>query len=243
MATTPADAAVACAALASCPLFDGLDPATIAIVADAMRQRRYRRGEVIFHLDDPGDALFVITSGEVKIVLPSDESAEPVILTTIGRGGFFGELALLDRRPRSATAMAIAATEALILRRDVFDRLVDSQPALRRTMFAALAAEIRRLTGQVEDLHFLDLPGRLARHLLRAAAGADEGNEAPEHLPAGPLRLAWPYTQSELAGMIGGSRQSVNRLLSDFVQQGLLAFDGDDLVIPDPAGLARAVSR
>jgi CRP/FNR family transcriptional regulator/CRP/FNR family cyclic AMP-dependent transcriptional regulator len=240
-----ADTALARSALRSCALFEALDDDTLALVADAMRDRRYRRGEVIFHVDDPGDALFVVGAGEVKVVLPSDESAEPVILTTIGRGGFFGELALLDGRPRSATAIAILSVQALVLRRDAFDRLVDSEPVLRRAMFAALAGEIRRLTGHVEDLHFLDLPGRLARHLLRTAAGAasNEAGDRDDRLPPGPVRLAWPYTQSELAGMIGGSRQSVNRLLADFVAQDLLRFEGDELVIPDPAGLARAVSR
>jgi len=245
MVSPATDAAVAQAALRSCALFRELDDSTLALVADALRARRYARGEVIFHVEDPGDALFVVTAGEVKIVLPSDESAEPVVLTTIGRGGFFGELALLDGRPRSATAIAIRAVETLVLRRESFDRLVGAEPALRRAMFGALAGEIRRLTGHVEDLHFLDLPGRLARHLLRAAAGtaAARGTEDDDRLPAGPVRLAWPYTQSELAGMIGGSRQSVNRLLADFVQRGLLRFEGDELVIPDPAGLARAVGR
>lgn len=240
------DAAIARTALRSCALFRELDDATVALVADAMRSRRFRRGEVIFHVDDPGDALFVVTAGEIKIVLPSDETAEPVILTTIGEGGFFGELAVLDGRPRSASAIAVRTAETLVLRRSAFDRLVDAEPGLRRVLFAALAAEIRRLTGHVEDLHFLDLPGRLARHLLRAAVGAADGTmDAPdlERLPDAPVRLGWPYTQSELAGMIGGSRQSVNRLLADFVQAGLLRFEGDELIIPDPARLARAVSR
>jgi CRP-like cAMP-binding protein len=129
------------------------------------------------------------------------------------------------------------AVEALVLRRDAFDRLVDTEPGLRRALLASLAGEIRRLTAQVEDLHFLDLPGRLARHLLRAMDGDEEGTGA------GEVRLPWPYTQGELAGMIGGSRQSVNRLLADFVTQGLLRFEGDDLVIPDPRRLAAAAHR
>jgi CRP/FNR family transcriptional regulator, cyclic AMP receptor protein len=240
MVSPAADAQLAREALHSCALFEDLDDSTLALVADAMRGRRFRRGETVFHVDDPGDALFVVTGGEIKIVLPSDESAEPVILTTVGRGGFFGELALLDGRPRSASAIAVRAAETLVLRRETFDRLVDAEPALRRAMFAALAGEIRRLTGHVEDLHFLDLPGRLARHLLRMGVDVDGGGMGSA---TGPIRLAWPYTQSELAGMIGGSRQSVNRLLADFVQQDLLRFDGDDLVIPDPGQLASAVSR
>jgi CRP/FNR family cyclic AMP-dependent transcriptional regulator len=238
------DTALAREALHSSPLFAGLDDATLTLCADAMRGRRFRRGEVVFHVEDPGDALFLVTSGEIKIVLPSEEGAEPVILTTVGRGGFFGELALLDGQPRSASAIAVRAAETLVLRRDAFDRLVDAEPALRRAMFAALTGEIRRLTGQIADLHFLDLPGRLARHLLRMGGAEDilEGRVRSDDASQ-PIRLVWPYTQSELAGMIGGSRQSVNRMLADFVQEDLLRFEGNELVIPDPGRLARAVSR
>ena len=139
-------------------------------MAAALRPRRFRRGETVFHAGDPGDALFIVAEGQVKITLPADDGSEPAILTTIGPGGFFGELALLDGAPRSATAVALDAVTTLVLRRDAFDRLVDEQPALRRALLASLAAEIRRLTAQVEDLHFLDLPGRLARHLLRELA-------------------------------------------------------------------------
>jgi CRP/FNR family transcriptional regulator/CRP/FNR family cyclic AMP-dependent transcriptional regulator len=245
MVSSLADAALARDALRSCPLFAGLDDSTLMLCADAMRGRKFRRGEVVFHVEDPGDALFVVSSGEIKIVLPSEEGAEPVILTTLGRGGFFGELALLDGRPRSASAIAVRAAEVLVLRRDAFDRLVDAEPELRRAMFASLTGEIRRLTGQIADLHFLDLPGRLARHLLRmGGVDEDELDGRPRSgVTSEPIRLAWPYTQSELAGMIGGSRQSVNRMLSDFVQEDLLRFEGNELVIPDPGRLARAVSR
>ena len=224
-------------ALAACRLFAGLDERTLDVLAGALRSRRYRRDEVIFHADDPGDALFVVAGGSVKITLPAADGAESAILTTLRRGGFFGELALLDGAPRSATAVAMDSVEALVLRREEFERLVDSEPGLRRTLLASLAGEIRRLTAQVEDLHFLDLPGRLARHLLREIDGDDK------RLPSNEVRLSWPYTQGELAGMIGGSRQSVNRLLADFVAQGLLRFDGDDLVIPDPRRLAAASRR
>jgi CRP-like cAMP-binding protein len=237
MVRTPTPDLVAHDALATCRLFAGLDDRTLDLLTAALRSRRYRRDEVIFHVDDPGDSLFVVVNGSVKITLSADDGTEPAILTTIGRGGFFGELALLDGAPRSATAVAMDAVEALVLRREAFGRLVDTEPGLRRALLAALAGEIRRLTAQVEDLHFLDLPGRLARHLLRAM-GRDE-----DRLESVEVRLPWPYTQGELAGMIGGSRQSVNRLLADFVAQGLLRFEGDDLVIPDPRRLAAAARR
>jgi CRP/FNR family cyclic AMP-dependent transcriptional regulator len=160
-------------ALRSCRLFADLDEPTLELVAAAMRTRRFRRSEVIFHAGDPGDALFVVTAGQVKITLPSDEGSEPAILTTIGPGGFFGELALLDDAARSATAIALDGVEAQVLRRESFQQLLDEQALLRHVLLVALAGEIRRLTGQVEDLHFLDLPGRLARHLLRSIEGIE----------------------------------------------------------------------
>lgn len=226
-------------ALRACPLFAGVDDPTLDLVAAALRVRRFRRGETIFHAGDPGEALFIVADGEVKITLPSEDGSDPAILTTIPSGGFFGALALLDGAPRSATAVALGAVTCHVLHRDAFARLLDEQAALRHALMRTLAHEIRRLTAQLEDLHFLDLPGRLARHLLRALP-----DEAVEPLAAaGPVRMPWPYTQSELAGMIGGSRQTVNRLLADFVGAGLLRFEGDELVIPDPARLEAAAHR
>lgn len=241
------DVSVAHAALRRCGLFAGLDDPSLDLVAAALRPRRFRRGETIFHAGDPGDALFVVASGQVKITIPPDDGSEPAILTTIGPGGFFGELALLDGARRSATAVALDAVTTEVLRRDAFDRLVDEQAPLRRALLAALAGEVRRLTVQVEELHFLDLPGRLVRHLLRLAAGTSgavgDGDVGETGLLVGEVRMPWPYTQAELAGMIGGSRQTVNRLLSDFVASGLLRFEGDDLVITDAELLEAAARR
>ena len=237
MAPNLTTAPLAREALAACRLFAGLDDWTLDLLASALRSRRYRRDEVIFHADDPGDSLFIVARGSVKITVAADDGTEPAILTTIGPGGFFGELALLDGAPRSANAIAFASVETFVLHRESFDRLIDSEPELRRALLASLAREVRRLTAQVEDLHFLDLPGRLARHVLREIE-SDRGRGTHDE-----ARLPWPYTQGELAGMIGGSRQSVNRLLADFVGQGLLRFEGDQLVIPDPARLAQAARR
>ena len=224
-------------ALLACRLFAGLDESGMALIAGALRTRRFRRGEVIFHAGDPGDSLSIVRLGSVKILVAPEDGAEPAILTTVGPGGFFGELALLDGGVRSATAEAVEATETLVLRRDAFDRLLDENAAIRRALLTALAGEIRRLTAQLEDLHFLDLPGRLARHLLREIEAAQGPMSTAE------VRLPWPYTQGELAGMIGGSRQSVNRLLADLVSRGVLRFEGDELVVPDPRRLAEAAQR
>ena len=235
--------AVAREALVACRLFADMDGPSLDLVAAALRPRRFRRGETIFHAGDPGDSLFIVGEGAVKITIPSDDGSEPAILTTLGPGEFFGELSLLDGAPRSATAVAIDGVEAQVLRRDAFDAVIDATPAVRRALLEALAHEIRRLTAQIEDLHFLDLPGRLARHLLRTIVSTSGLDVDDPQALVGERRVPWPFTQAELAGMIGGSRQSVNRLLADLVGEGILRFDGDELVIPDVARLADAARR
>jgi CRP-like cAMP-binding protein len=228
---------VAGAALRDCGLFGAADDAAIESLVHVLRTRRFKRGETVFHQGDPGDALFVVNSGSVKVVLPSDEGAEPAIVAILGPGEFFGELALLDGAPHSATIVAVEATETFILHREAFLSLIDSDAGLRRQLLASLATEIRRLTGHVEDLHFLDLPGRIASRILRLAEGT--GTKQAD----GSVRIAWPYTQSELAGMIGGSRQSVNRLLADLADQGLVRLERDQLVVVDRERLAATIER
>jgi CRP-like cAMP-binding protein len=228
-------------ALRRCALFARADQATLEACASQLRVRRFRRGETIFHQGDPGDSLFIIESGSVKIVLPSPEGEEAAIIATLGRADFFGELALLDGAYRSATAVALEATTTLVLRREPFEKLVDSDPGLRHALLAGLATELRRLTGHVEELHFLDLPGRLARRLVRMAE--EQGLSVEGAGGIDEAVLTWPFTQSELAAMIGGTRQTVNRLLADFVDQGLLRFERDTLVIPSVERLSRAAER
>jgi CRP-like cAMP-binding protein len=230
------ETAFAIEALRRCALFARVDDESLDVCVASLRVRRFRRGETIFHQGDPGDTLFIVESGSVKIVLPSPEGEEGAIIASLGRGDFFGELALLDGAPHSATAVALEPSEALVLRREAFDLLIDTQPALRRALFAGLAAELRRLTGHVEELHFLDLPGRLASRLVRLAH-----EQQPE--ATGEVHLSWPYTQSDLASMIGGTRQTVNRLLNDLVDRGLVRFEKDSLVIPDLERLRRAAER
>jgi len=223
-------------ALRACRLFTRLDESRIAPLAASLRSRRYRGGETIFHQDDPGDALHVVAAGAVKIVLPSAEDEEAAIIATLRPGDFFGELALFDDAPRSATAIALGATETLVLRREAFLALIDEDQSLRHALLSSLADEIRSITVHVGDLHFLDLPGRMSRRILREA-------ESVAAEPDGAVRLPWPYTQAELAGMIGGSRQSVNRLLADLVARDLIRVERDVLLIPDPAALERSIRR
>ncbi len=229
------DADFAMEALARCPLFERADQAMLASLSSRLRARRFRRNEVIMHQGDPGDSLHIVGAGAVKIVLPSAEGEEAII-ATLRPGDFFGELALLDGEPRSATATALEPSETLVLPRPVFFELLDTVPGLRDALLFGVARELRRLTGHVEELHFLDLSGRLATRLARLA-------EEAEPNAAGEIHLSWPYTQSDLAAMIGGTRQSVNRLLSELVDDGFIKIERDTLIIVDVDKLARRGER
>jgi CRP/FNR family transcriptional regulator, cyclic AMP receptor protein len=220
--------------LRQCALFVEATPEALAEIARHLRRRRFRRGEVVFHQGDPGDALHVVINGSVKVVLPSAEGDEAII-ATLRPGDFFGELSLLDDAPRSANVVAVEPAETMSLPRTTFLALLDQDPGLRDALLSALARELRRLTGHVEELHFLDLAGRLAMRLSRLARESDPVSRE--------VRLDWPYTQSDLAGMIGGTRQSVNRILSGLVEDGLLSIERDTLVIPDVDALARQAER
>jgi CRP-like cAMP-binding protein len=222
--------------LSTIPFFAGLDPDALGRVAAGTRARRFRRGEVIFHLGDPGDALFIIVSGEVKISLPSEDGDE-AILVRLARGDVFGELALLDGAPRSATATALTAVETVVLPRDRFRELIANEPIVRDALLASLAAELRRLTTHVEELHFLDITGRLAACLARLAT---DGGTA---LPDGEIQLKTSLTQGDLASMVGSTRQSVNKLLRQFTDDGYLRLERDAIVVTDLEGLARASRR
>jgi CRP-like cAMP-binding protein len=222
--------------LATVPFFSGLDAASIDRVTRGMRTRRFRRGEVIFHLGDPGDALFIVVSGAIKIMLPSDTGDE-AILATLRPGDVFGELALLDGAPRSATAVALEASETAILPRAQFRELLGSEPAIRDALLVSLAAELRRLTNHVEELHFLDITGRLASRLARLA------NESGRSLTDGSIRLPSPLTQGDLAAMIGCTRQSVNKLLGMFTDDGLIRLDRDSIVVLDLDRLMKTARR
>jgi CRP/FNR family cyclic AMP-dependent transcriptional regulator len=222
--------------LAAIPFFGGLEPAALERLAATMRSRRFKRGEVLFHIGDPGDALFVIVSGEVKISLPSD-TGEEAILATLGPGEVFGELALLDGSPRSASASALVATETVVLPRERFRELIATEAGVRDALLASIAGELRRLTTHVEELHFLDITGRLAARLVRLA------NEGGTALPDGGIRLRTNLTQGDLAAMVGCTRQSVNKLLGQFTDDGLVRQDREGIVVIDMAGLASAAHR
>lgn len=218
-------------AIARSRLFRGVDEQLLAELAPTLRQRRFRDGETIFHAGDPGDAMHVIVSGRVKIAVESPEGGE-AILATLRAGEAFGEPVLLDGAPRSASAAAVEPSITYLLTQSNFQSLLVADDSFRTAVLANLALELRRLTVHVSELHFLDLAGRLASRLARMAEEA-----APGQLR--DVRLGRGYTQTELAAMIGGTRQSVNRIVGELVADGLVRVESHDLVVIDTARLAQ----
>ena len=211
--------------LAQVPLFAPLAPEELAGLAALLSRRRYAKGEVIFHQGDAGTALYIVEEGGVKIVLGSEEGKE-VILALLGRGDFFGELALLDGEPRSADAVARDATQLLALRRDDFLRFVLDKPRVAASLLAVLSRRLRRTDQLVHDAAFLDVRGRLARVLLELA----EAQGQPE--PEGVV-LAARLTQGELAEMVGATRESINKWLGFYTRRGVLRFERGRLTLMD----------
>src|SRR4051794_17187836 len=188
------------AQLARSPVFGALPAAMLDQLATTMHRRLYKRGQVIFHQDDPGASVHVIENGRIKVVLTTPEGEE-LLLRVLGEGELFGELALLDGRPRSATVVALEETVTHVLERVTFLEFLHDHPQAALDLCRALAELIRRLTEQVEDLAMLDVPRRLERKLLELAEAYGQPG------PQGTL-IDVRLTQSELASMIGTSRAS-----------------------------------
>lgn len=213
------------------PLLAALTDADREALARSATRRRYRRGDIIFQKDDPGHSLFIVARGSVRIYLPSAQGAD-LTLAVLGAGQFFGDLSLLDGRPRSASAASLADTNVVILERGDFAALVRSRPEAAMSVLAVVARRLRETDEMASDLAFLDVGGRLAKKLLDLAA--TNGLRRTDG-----VLVDMVLTQEELANMIGVTRESVNRNLSLFRRIGLIAKEGRRFVLRDPAGLRR----
>lgn len=219
------------AVLSETALFRDLDEEARRALAPQIVPRSYRKGDLIFSQGDRGESLYIVAEGLVKLSLVSSEGAE-MVLAALRPPSVFGELALLDGGPRTATARALQATTLLALTRPSFVRLVTDNPRLAEALHCSLGAIIRRTLQQASDLVFLDLPGRVAKLLLILA-------EEQGHTVDDGVRLDLDLTQSTLAGLVGGSRPSVNQSLRAFQERGLVELRGREVLIRDLERLRR----
>jgi CRP-like cAMP-binding protein len=212
--------------LASIPLFSGLHRDELAKFAELTRERAYPKGSVILFQDDPGDSLFVLRQGRVKVVLIGEDGRE-VILGVLEPGAHFGELALIDDQPRSAHVIAMDDAQLLILRREDFRRRVEANPTIAWALLTELSRRLRRADQKIGGLVLLDVPGRIARLLLDLA---DE---------AGAATIDKPLTHQTIAQMIGASRETVSRAMKEFQDAGLIRVERRRIAVGDRDALEK----
>jgi len=206
-------------------LFCSAPPGDLRAVAAASRVRTFRRGQVVFSADDPGDTLIMVVTGRVKVVVRSADGSE-LTLTIIPAGGVLGELSVADGGSRSADAETLEESELLIVPRAVVQDICSRVPSVAQALTASLAATLRRLTEATSDLVFLDLPRRVAKVLLSQPRDDD-----------GVIRPG--LSQEELARQAGGTRQSVNAALRGFERRGWITTNGRAVTVRQPATLTR----
>ena len=214
-------------------LFRGLSGEEIAAVAKNTTSRRFGRGSTIILAEQQGDAFFIIQKGRVKVSV-SREGGREVILSLLGVGQVFGELSLLDGKPRSADVTATEATELIMLimlRRPDFLRLITEKPSIVIGLLTELASRLRKVDYNIAGLALLDVTNRVSKTLLQLA---NEGGGQEEH---GVLLKNRP-THQQLAQMSGTTRETVTRVLKQLEEQGYIECSGRNIVILSDATIA-----
>jgi len=209
--------------LAGVSLFAGLDASSLAKLAAVVHRRTFRQGEIIFHRDEPGNVLYVIVRGKVKICLTGTDGQE-IALAVLSSGDCFGELAILDGQPRSADAVALEDVEALTLQRADFHRVVMAEPRIAIQVMQVISQRLRHADEQIESLIFLDVYGRVAQKLLQLSE--TYGVKTPEG-----VRIDLRLTQQELASLVGASRESVNKVMGYFTDKKYVSTDKHKITI------------
>ncbi len=212
------------------PLFSQLAPSDLERVSEISRERAYPRNSVILFEDDPGDALYVVAQGQVKVVLIGEDGRE-VILSVMGEGEFFGEMALVDDEPRSAHVIAMEDSTLLVLRREDFQGILKQTPGIALALLRELSRRLRRVDEKVGSLVLLDVNGRVAQLLLELA---DE---------AGSERITRRLTHHTIAQMIGSSRETVSRTMRELVDKGYIEVSRREIVIRDRTALEASAGR
>jgi CRP/FNR family transcriptional regulator, cyclic AMP receptor protein len=210
--------------LRSHPLFRDLPPGVIEHLGSYMKTRRVARGTNIFAKGDPGTGLMGVLAGAVKVSVASADGKD-IVLNVFREGDIFGEIALLDGRPRTADATAMSDSELIVIERRDFVPFLSSQPDVMLKFIEILCSRLRRTSEQVQDITFLNLPTRLAKTLLQLTGGV-QGSATPSKAT---------ITQREISQMIGMSRESTNKQLRAWAKRGWIRLErgGVGVIAPD----------
>lgn len=193
------------AVLARVDLFTDLNPDELERVASAASERELRRGDVLFSEDDESSELFVVLSGRIAMAKKSIDGRESV-LALMETDDVFGDMPLFDGLGRSTDARALEASTVLAIPYEPVKEIYDARPALLWSVVAMLVTRLRNVDAALADSVFLDVTGRTAKRLLELAGESDD--------------FVLPITQEELAGMVGASRERVNKAIAAFVRLG-----------------------
>lgn len=204
-------------------LFHEADPEELDRIASLLTAKDVAKDAHIVTQDEPGDALFIIAKGRVKVVIFGDNGRE-VILGLLKAGEFFGEMSLLDDLPRSANVVASEDSTVLILKRELFAEHIKKSPITALNVMAELSRRLRRADEIIGNLATLDVYGRVAHIMI------DLAKKDGEEVEGGILIRERP-TQQDIASMIGTSRETVSRVLSEFQRRGFVEMRGREILL------------
>ncbi|MCF6336388.1 MAG: Crp/Fnr family transcriptional regulator [Gammaproteobacteria bacterium] len=200
-------------ALRNIALFSGLSETEMAAISSLAVTRSFPKNTLVICEGDASDSLYVVLSGKVKVFL-SDEEGKEVTLNMQGAGEYFGELAILDEAPRSASVMTVEDTKLAVLSKAAFEKCMEQHATIALVVMRGLACRLRELTENVRSLALMDVYGRVARLLLEMSEEENGKNVIRQRL-----------TQRDIASMVGASREMVSRILRDLSIGGYITIE------------------
>ena len=214
-------------------LFRGLERATIDRIAGLATRRAYKSDAVVFMRGDPGDALYGVVTGRVRISASAARGKE-ISLNVMDPGDAFGEIALLDGRPRTAAATTLAPTELIVIRRDQFIELLQREPKLAVHLIELLCKRVRWTSEQMEDSSLLSAPARLAKRVVGLVSTQGRSTETGRQLK---------ISQEQLAQFLGLSRQIVNKHLQTWKRKGWISLGRGRIVVENEKALRKLAAE
>jgi len=219
--------------LRTIPFFRNLSDEDISALTELCELKSYSKNSIVFSQHEKGDTLYLILKGSVKVTLLS-ESGREVILSILKNGDFFGEMAILDGLPRSASVITMENTEFMCLKRERFLHLLSKKPEIGVSILAEMSKRLREADERIESLSLLDVYGRTARWIIKLAKKEGKKTENGILIEKIPKQI-------DIAGIVGTTRESISRVLTYFQRSGLITIKGSSMIVHD-AELASAFS-
>jgi len=217
--------------LAKAGLFQGVSPQDAEALAAQFDYLQVPRGSVVFSEGEPGDSLYIVLAGKIKLGRRTADGRENLV-AVMGPSDQFGELSLFDPGPRTSTAVAVTEVRLARMSKSALRTWITERPQIAEQLLRVLARRLRRTNAMLGDLIFTDVPGRVAKQLLQLSQSFGT-------VENGQLRVTHDLTQEELAQLVGASRETVNKALADFAHRGWIRLEGKTVLILDRDRLAR----